>query len=464
MSALLSLGAIDESTNEYVFPRDATKNRIYKCPECGKSLIVCKGDIRAHHFRHKSCKTNTCTYYDNPSESQIHKDAKHRLKTLLKTNKLSFSRCCSCCDAKEEFEIPEVTESSHIEIEHRFRYNCSVRVADVAYVDDNEIICIFEICNTHRTSEHHRPEPWFEIDATALIKTTNNTELSQLCIPCIRNNVKCEECVIKEESDLKIHNIDKYVRLKLGQKYPEPQEKHDGVACDCCLFDSFKPIHDRLEFDAQYTKELIDINMKILNSFEDDFMDKRVVIHTYRGGGDAFIISKQDYLINYDQYWDDWDWLLYNTMLKRSKRIHLGGLGTVEIFKKLIRYCENSMEIKKEAIKAVKNKINQIRIREFKHDSEPDGNDAEVYRSLRWSRQQSNEIKALEIEIWMIKNDIDYVIKNHVAYIEHPLTCEKIRRSLIKNKTFYKGKWIPHIPLKCICNWYHSNYIVEFHE
>ena len=119
------------------------------------------------------------------------------------------------------------------------------------------------------------------------------------------------------------------------------------------------------------------------------------------------------------------------------------------------------MEIKTKAIKAVKNKINQVRIREFKHDSNPGGNDAEVYRSLRWSRQQSNEIKALEVEIMLIKNDVDYVIKNHVAYIENPRTGVKIRRSLIKNQTFYKGKWTPNehkIPLKCICAWYHSTY------
>jgi hypothetical protein len=205
MSQLLSLGAINKLTGEYVYPKIANKIDKYFCPECGKDLILCQGDIRTHHFRHKSDSTNPCHHYSNPCESQIHKDAKLLLKTLLeKKIPISFIRSCVYCKKNEEYEIPETSETSVVKMEYRFEFN-GPKVADVAYIDNDEIVCIFEICNTHTTSSENRPEPWFEIDAETLIRTANDNKLSSLQIPCIRNE-KCEECIEIENSDLKVHN------------------------------------------------------------------------------------------------------------------------------------------------------------------------------------------------------------------------------------------------------------------
>ena len=52
---------------------------------CNKDLILCKGDIRIHHFRHKIDCVNPCHHYSSPTESQIHKDGKMVLKHLLET-------------------------------------------------------------------------------------------------------------------------------------------------------------------------------------------------------------------------------------------------------------------------------------------------------------------------------------------------------------------------------------------
>jgi len=198
MSKILPLGAINKKTREYVYPKVANKKDEYICPDCNKDLILCKGEKRIPHFRHKVDSVNPCHHYSNPTESQIHKDAKMLFKTLLERKiPISFIRECCSCLREEEFEIPEMTESSNIKLEYRFQYNGSLQIADVAYLDNNVIVALFEMCNTHKTSSEKRPEPWFEIDAEKLIRLANDDTLTSLQIPCIRCE-KCEECSEKE--------------------------------------------------------------------------------------------------------------------------------------------------------------------------------------------------------------------------------------------------------------------------
>ncbi len=194
----LSIGALNAITREYVYPKIANKMDKYSCPECNKSLILCKGKIKLPYFRHKAEKTNPCNYYSSPTESQIHKDAKQLLKKLLEEKvSISLIRECVCCKTTEEFAIPETDDSSCIEIEHRFDFN-GLKIADVAYLDNNEILCIFEICNSHKTQNEKRPEPWFEIDAEAFITSANKSDNAELKIQCVRN-VKCETCIDAEQ-------------------------------------------------------------------------------------------------------------------------------------------------------------------------------------------------------------------------------------------------------------------------
>ena len=213
MTHLLSLGAINKLTGEYVYPKIANKKDEYICPECNKDLILCQGEIRVHHFRHKVDSINPCHHYSNPTETQIHKDAKILLKNLLERKvPISFLRNCCCCKKNEEFEIPEITETSVIQLEYRFEYN-GVKIADVAYIDNNEILCIFEICNTHKTCSENRPEPWFEMNAETLIKIANDNTLSSLQIPCVRCE-KCDECV-ENKKQLKLQRIEKIKNEKI---------------------------------------------------------------------------------------------------------------------------------------------------------------------------------------------------------------------------------------------------------
>ena len=231
MTSLISLGAINKITSEYVYPKIANKKDEYSCPECNKDLILCQGDIRVHHFRHKVA-INPCHHYSSPTETQIHKDAKLLIKTILdKKIPISFVRNCCCCKNNEEFQIPETSETSDVRLEHRFEYH-GPKVADVAYIENGEILCIFEICNTHKTQSENRPEPWFEIDAETLIRIANDNCLSQIQIPCIRCE-KCEGCVEKEKQQVEkeINRISSFW-AKIFTKLNWEWEYRDGVLCN----------------------------------------------------------------------------------------------------------------------------------------------------------------------------------------------------------------------------------------
>jgi hypothetical protein len=207
MSQLLSLGAINKLTCEYVYPKIANKKDEYICPECNKDLILVQGEIRVHHFRHKVDSINPCHHYSKPTESQIHKDAKMLMKTVLENGiPIQFIRECVSCKKINEINLPEITEGSVVSLEYRFNYNDELKIADVAHTINGEIKGIYEICNTHKTCSENRPEPWVEVDAISLLNTANSrdTDSQPLKINCIRCE-KCSECLIND-NDKKIED------------------------------------------------------------------------------------------------------------------------------------------------------------------------------------------------------------------------------------------------------------------
>ena len=198
MCSVPLLGAFKKGTQEYIYPVIANKLDEYICPDCNKDLILRKGDKYRHHFAHYN-DDNPCNYYNKPLESQIHKDAKMLLKSLLDNNKqIKIIRKCpnNCGHKLKKYKIPKVSDTSQIIIEHRFDYN-GLKIADLAYIDNNKIVCIFEICNTHKTEEINRPEPWFEINAIHFINSINlNKDIMKndiIKIECIRKNI-CDNC------------------------------------------------------------------------------------------------------------------------------------------------------------------------------------------------------------------------------------------------------------------------------
>ena len=220
MTQLLSLGARNKLTGEYVYPKIAKKKVLYICPECNRDLTLCQGEIRVYHFRHKFDNINSCIHYNKPTETQIHKDAKLLMKTLLERKiKISFIRNCCSCKKNEEYKISEINNTSVIKLEYRFEFN-GTKIADIAWINDSKLYCIFEIYNTHKTLNENRPEPWFEIDAETLIKIANDNSLTLLQIPCIRKKTICNKCIENNNKKQAIQIISSYIRQNIyKQRY-----------------------------------------------------------------------------------------------------------------------------------------------------------------------------------------------------------------------------------------------------
>lgn len=240
---MLSLGAINKNTGDYVYPKIANKKDDYICPECNKELILCQGEVRVPYFRHK-VDVNPCHHYTNPTESQIHKDAKMLLKTVLEgKTPIQFERECTSCKKANDIILPEVEQESIISLEHRFSYNGSTKIADVAHLLNGEVKSIFEIKHTHKTSSENRPEPWVEIDASWLLNYVNTNEDSSLKIKCIRSD-KCEECLrydaCKELLDTIQKNKYKFITEKVSifrPNFPDTTNmfelEDDDILIDC---------------------------------------------------------------------------------------------------------------------------------------------------------------------------------------------------------------------------------------
>jgi hypothetical protein len=200
------MGAINKNTNDYEYPKIASKENKYKCPCCEKDVIFRNGKIKQPHFAHYK-SDSPCFYYDKPSETQVHKDAKLLLKSLLDNKKIIIIN--KTCNISTQVCLPDqiycddyYNENTKAVIEHKFYYNNANRSADVALIENDKITIIFEICYKNKTKEENRPEPWVEINAEDLINKINSGEVidedGNINIECMRN-YKCEECIKYEE-------------------------------------------------------------------------------------------------------------------------------------------------------------------------------------------------------------------------------------------------------------------------
>ena len=226
MTTHFSMGAINKDTSNYEYPKIANKKNKYKCPSCDKDVIFRNGKIKAPHYAHKKSR-NPCYYYDKPTESQIHKDAKMLLKSLLDNRQcICVDKRCKYCknetfedlyeindDMGSDFIDSYYNENTKAVIEYKFNYNNSKRSADVALIEEDKIKYIFEICYKNKTKEENRPEPWVEIKAAELINSVNSYKSNEfdddfITIECIRD-YKCDDCFEREETEKKMYLIEK---------------------------------------------------------------------------------------------------------------------------------------------------------------------------------------------------------------------------------------------------------------
>lgn len=194
------IGAYDKQNNNYIFPQNASKKRKYYCPDCGEDLIFKKGSIVIPYFSHKS--NSKCTYYDHPSESQIHKDAKNKLAQWLQDKKpLKLKIKCNSCNGSCKNKKIKYKDNDKVIIE--YISPCKKYIADVAIINNDNVRYVLEVTNTHRTIDNAadvRPEPWFDISADEIVNT--DFDKKKVKLNCIREDHSkfCSDC--KESKNL----------------------------------------------------------------------------------------------------------------------------------------------------------------------------------------------------------------------------------------------------------------------
>ena len=248
MGDKLQLGALDVETKKYTPPSEAIKRREYKCVDCDKRVILRKGEVRRPHFAHYS-QTNVCSYYDHPNEAQVHKDAKLLMQKMLNEKRLIYFKR-ECLDCKNDYAFQDTASFDYKEGDEavlEYRDPDNKWIADVALINNNQVRCIVEIKNTHKTVTP-RPEPWFEVDARDFINTINELTEEILKDP--------EEYSFQNEKDyvFEIPCLRKELhprcygsfcyREKWVRRIPGYDKNQSDNACILCKIEEYDPITD----------------------------------------------------------------------------------------------------------------------------------------------------------------------------------------------------------------------------
>ena len=298
------LGALCAQSGRYTLPTEATKGNPYTCVGCSDNVFVKKGERNIHHFCHYS--NSKCKYYEHASESEIHKNAKMRIKSLFEQKcEVSFIRKCKFnslpingCDKNPDiYPIPVMTETSKIILEFPFKIaHIGVTYsADVAYIDGNEPLCMIEVCHTHATSKERRVDPWFEVSAKNALEAEVQDNAIQFT--CIRQEA-CDDCVT-ENNEQRYKNLwsryhiskrdddlEFFVRYSLGQRNFKGEYTYD---VRYGYYRKERYDHKRIDFDGGDKN-----NNEIIELFHRHMNHMRVIIQTGEGICDVLIVPDKD--------------------------------------------------------------------------------------------------------------------------------------------------------------------------
>jgi hypothetical protein len=185
--------------DKLVLVRDCmTGQKGITCLDCGKDLVVKKGNIKQHHFAH--AKGSSCSAYSGYNgkggETVEHYKAKAKIaERFNNAEKLQIMRrlCIGCSKNEMITDLALYKQNGYLAcVEFSYTDKVGVRrKADVAVVD-NSANCHFivEIKQTHATPESNREGcSWVELCASSV---NNNTDDTFICIRC--PNRYCVDC------------------------------------------------------------------------------------------------------------------------------------------------------------------------------------------------------------------------------------------------------------------------------
>lgn len=193
---------------ELVDISEATKDKNYCCPSCRTPLIVRKGEIKVHHFAHKTC--NFCS-----QETVIHKTAKLLLYNMVKdwkegqTQAPIINRQCQICYKKIPQPLPNKVQSAELEIKL-----ANGLIMDVALMGSERVLAGIEVKVTHEVNSEKAelmPIPFIEIDGYKFVENPKEINVIQDKF----NPITCNDCkqklikyISRAEKISKLSNIE----------------------------------------------------------------------------------------------------------------------------------------------------------------------------------------------------------------------------------------------------------------
>ena len=232
-------------SGDIIHINDAHKHYNYRCIECDKELVVVKGNILAHHFRHKvndfykSCGGGT-------GESELHKISKLIISKNIK--KIIFVQECynqnknnnSC----EDFIIDDLLYAN-VEFPVKTEYNKKY-VIDVMATDKNGKKTCIEVLHGHETGEEKVNDlrkmdmKVIEIKTDEILYKFKNKKEDDYMIMNITPfyfdpPYKCDKCMKIKENERKLEleriemrnkqlQLEQEIELKRKMKIKEEQE------------------------------------------------------------------------------------------------------------------------------------------------------------------------------------------------------------------------------------------------
>lgn len=184
MNTVKIVHALDEY-GMLVHPSNAMKNTMYKCIGCGAEVYVRSGDVNAPHFAH--FPNSVC----NIGEGEIHKYAKLRIRDHINSNNyLEYtSKCVKCSNVFTNTTFPN---GKAVDEWRMTTFDDRTIIPDVAVLDNDQVVFIVEIYNTHH--QDNRPEPWIELNVWDVINGTIHNIRDSLCDQCIKQPTGFTKC------------------------------------------------------------------------------------------------------------------------------------------------------------------------------------------------------------------------------------------------------------------------------
>lgn len=222
----------------------------YKCLYCKENLDFVKGGKISSHFRHQSNSKSNCIKHPERNKSEngyklnirelddgIHDLVVKQLSNLLKVSPIKI--VYECPDGHNYDETMDYTKEK-ICVERTTKYNGGTIRPDISILNkEDEIICMFEIFNTHKTSSDSRFGKWFEISVVDFSGSPTIWGIPKhsinKCPMCLHFEKYRKAVAEYQSSDESEYGFDKCPGIK-GLRCSQDKNIDDSLCSNCSLY------------------------------------------------------------------------------------------------------------------------------------------------------------------------------------------------------------------------------------